>query len=82
MLAGLLAVVGAITGWGLLFASVTALVVWPQIAEHVVRRRTPREEATPLEWVGIDRPLTAAEVRELDAALGLAADPEEAVLAG
>ena len=77
-----LAVTGAITGWGLVFGAVGALVVWPQVAEAVVRRRAAEAELPPLEWAGIDRALTAAEVRELDAALGLAADPEEAALAG
>ena len=76
-----LAVTGAITGWGLVFGAVGALVVWPQVAEAVVRRRTPKPEVLPLERAGIDRVLTPAEVRELDATLGLAADPEEAALA-
>ncbi len=78
---GVLAVTGAITGWGLVFGAVGALVVWPQVAEAVVRRRTPKPEVLPLERAGIDRVLTPAEVRELDATLGLAADPEEAALA-
>ena len=72
-----LAVAGVITGWGLVFGAVAALVVWPQVAEAIVRRRAPAEP-TSLERAGIDWPLTADEVRELDAALGLAADPEEA----
>ena len=76
-----LAVTGAITGWGLVFGAVGALVVWPQVAEAVVRRRTPKPEVLSLERAGIDRVLTPAEVRELDATLGLAADPEEAALA-
>jgi branched-chain amino acid transport system permease protein len=75
-----LAIADAITGWGLVFGGVAALVVWPQVAEGVVRRRTPKRDG--LEWAGIDRPLTDAEVRGLDEALGLASDPEEAVLAG
>jgi hypothetical protein len=75
-----LAVGGAITGWGLVFGSVGALVVWPQVAEAVVRRRTPSVER-PLERAGIDWELTSDDVRDIDAALGLAADPEEAALA-
>ena len=72
---------GSITGWGLIFGAVGALVIWPQVAEAVVRRRAPTSRRR---WSGpaFDRTLTPAEVRELDAALGLAADPEEAALAG
>jgi branched-chain amino acid transport system permease protein len=75
-----LAIVDLITGWGLLFAGAAAAVVWPQVAEAVVRRRQGRPPG--LEWAGIDRPLTPAEVRDLDAALGLSSDPEEAMVAG
>ena len=74
-----LGIADAITGWGMVFGSVAALVIWPQVAEAVVRRRAPKREG--LEWAGIDRELTLAEVRELDAALGLSGDPEEAALA-
>ena len=74
-IAGSLAVTGVLTGWGLLFAAVAALVIWPQAAEIVVARRTPAvvdaDAATSLEWAGIDRPLTPAQVREIDAVLGL-----------
>jgi branched-chain amino acid transport system permease protein len=67
-----LAIAGTITGWGLTFASIAALVVWPQVAEQVVARRTPREEgAVPLEWAGLEAPLTDDEVRAIDARLGL-----------
>lgn len=75
-----LAVSGVITGWGLTFGLVAALVVWPQMAETVVGRRATSPE--PLERAGIDRALTPAEVRELDAALGLSGDPEEAMRVG
>jgi hypothetical protein len=75
-----LAMADVITGWGLLFGSAGALVLWPQVAEAVQRHRAPTREG--LEWAGIERPLTLAEVRDLDEALGLAADPEEAALAG
>jgi hypothetical protein len=77
-----LAIADVLTGWGLTFGLVAALIVWPQVAEATVRRRTPRPRADSLEWAGIDRPLTAAEVRALDDALGLSSDPEEAALAG
>jgi hypothetical protein len=72
-----LAVAGAITGWGLVFAGAAALVLWPQVADLVVARRTAAaasDEPEPLldlEWAGIDRPLTDAELREIDARLGL-----------
>jgi branched-chain amino acid transport system permease protein len=66
----------AITGWGLTFAAVAALVIWPQVAELIVARRTPRETGSPLEWAGIVRPLTTAELHELDATLGLVTEDE------
>ncbi|MET0902825.1 MAG: ABC transporter permease [Acidimicrobiales bacterium] len=75
-----LAVAGSITGWGLLFSAVAALVIWPLVAEATIRRRVEKPPA--LEWAGIDRVLTVSEVRELDAALGLSGDPDEAALAG
>ena len=56
-------------------------MVWPQVAEATTRRHAPTKPPA-LEWAGIDRMLTVAEVRELDDALGLSADPEEAALAG
>jgi branched-chain amino acid transport system permease protein len=76
VVAASLAVTDVLTGWGLLFAGVAALVIWPQAADLVVARRNAGaraedEEAAPLEWAGIERPLTAAEVRELDSILGL-----------
>ena len=69
--AAALAITGAITGWALFFAGALTLVVWPQLAEIVVARRSPRQAAAALEWAGIDRPLTADELRSIDAALGL-----------
>jgi hypothetical protein len=51
------------------------MVVWPQAADIIVARRSTAEgvteEASSLEWAGIDRPLTDAEVREIDSILGL-----------
>ena len=71
-LAAGLAMGEAITGWGLTFALVAALVVWPQVAEQVVARRRPSEVAeTPLEWAGLHAPLTEEQVRAIDAQLGL-----------
>jgi branched-chain amino acid transport system permease protein len=77
-----LTIADVLTGWGLTFGLVISLVVWPQVAELVLRRRSPRPRSRSLEWAGIDRTLTVAEVRALDAALGLTGDPEEAALAG
>ena len=74
-LAGL-TVADVLTGWGLLFGATLALVVWPQVAEVVVRRRAPRVERQDLEWAGIDRALTDAELREIDAHLGLTDEVE------
>jgi branched-chain amino acid transport system permease protein len=71
-----LAIADVITGWGLLFGAAASLVVWPQVAEIVVRRRAPRPDRQDLEWAGIDRPLTDAELREINARLGLEADVE------
>jgi branched-chain amino acid transport system permease protein len=79
VLAGAMATIGAITGWGLVFLSGLALVAWPLVAEGVMRRRLPREQARPLEWAGIDRPLSDEELREIDARLGLAPDPSTVV---
>ena len=78
-----LAVAGAITGWGLdLRRRRPRSWCGRRSAEAVVRAPRAGGADRPLEWAGIDRTLTADEVRELDAALGLAADPEEAALAG
>ncbi len=71
LLAAGLALTGSITGWGLVFASGLSLVIWPQVAEVLVARRTPRQRGTPLEWAGIDRPLTADELRKIDTELRL-----------
>jgi ABC-type branched-subunit amino acid transport system permease subunit len=70
-----LAVRGSITGWALTFLLAIALTVWPQAAEIVVARRLPRDAAVPLEWAGLHDPLTDAQVREIDAVLGLDTGP-------
>lgn len=66
-----LAITGALTGWGLTFVVAGALVVWPQMAELAVARRTPRQYATSLEWAGIESPLSDEDLRRVDAALGI-----------
>ncbi|MEO6318800.1 MAG: ABC transporter permease [Acidimicrobiales bacterium] len=76
-IAAILAVTGSLTGWGLTFGLVIALVVWPQVAEQLVARRAPRQGTASLEWAGIDRPLGADELRDIDAALGLEAPREQ-----
>jgi branched-chain amino acid transport system permease protein len=78
--AAALALTDVLTGWGLTFAAVLALVIWPQVAEAVVRRRSPRTTAAALEWAAVDRPLTAEELRAVDAALGLRSAPEDMVM--
>lgn len=72
LVAGLV-VTGAITGWGFTFAAALAMVLWPQTAEIVVSRRAPQDRAEPWEWAGLERPLTRAQLAEVDAALGLEA---------
>ena len=62
---------GAIAG-GHSRSAAVALVAWPQVAEVVVRRRQPTRCARALEWAGLDRPLTADELRDDD--VGLAPD--------
>jgi len=76
VLAGL-GVSGAITGWGLTFFLVLALVVWPQAAEIVLARRAPRDDGTPLEWAGLEEPLSPAQLRDIDAFLGLEARQDQ-----
>ncbi|MFZ6002581.1 MAG: ABC transporter permease subunit [Actinomycetota bacterium] len=71
VLGGGLAVAGTITGWGLTFVVAGALVVWPQMAELAVARRTPRQDAMSLEWAGIESPLSEEDLRRVDAALGI-----------
>ena len=70
VLAGL-AVTGTITGWALVYTAAIALVVWPQSAEILVARRSPKDIGGGLEWAGIDAPLTGEDLRRVDAALCL-----------
>ena len=69
--ASALAVAGSITGWALTYVGVVAMVAWPQAAEMVVARRTPKESGGGLEWAGIDTPFTDDDLRRVDAALRL-----------
>lgn len=69
--ASALAVGGAIDGWTLTIVLAIAMVVWPQGAEVVVARRNPKETGEGLEWAGWERPLSAEELRVIDARLGL-----------
>jgi branched-chain amino acid transport system permease protein len=77
--AAVLAVSGALTGWGLTFAGVAALVVWPGVADLVVAHRRPRQHDAALEWAGVDASLSDEQVRRVDAALGIDASTLEAV---
>jgi branched-chain amino acid transport system permease protein len=76
---GALAVADVLTGWTLVIGVLLALVVWPQGAEIVASRRGPRDTTTPLEYAGLDEPLTPEQVRDIDAALGLDTSADELV---
>jgi branched-chain amino acid transport system permease protein len=69
-----------IENWPTFFLGVAVLVVCVPVAEALAARKQVRlarsegalpEEALPLEWVGITRPFTAEDVREINAALGV-----------
>jgi len=66
----LAALAGAITGWVLVWAMVAGLLGWPLVARRVVAP-PPAGEEVPLEWAGLESPLTVAQRRAVDAALGL-----------
>ncbi|MGQ0832460.1 MAG: branched-chain amino acid ABC transporter permease [Microthrixaceae bacterium] len=77
--ASALAVGGVLTGWGLTFAVALSMVAWPAVATGAVARRRDRTgQARPLEWAGLEEPLSPDEVRALDAALGVDLDDLEA----
>jgi branched-chain amino acid transport system permease protein len=62
------------TGWGFTFALLASVLAWPLIAERIVERRSAEgapDEPLPLEWAGIDAPLTHEQLAEVDRALGL-----------
>jgi branched-chain amino acid transport system permease protein len=76
----LLAIVGLVVAakleildnWTFAFAVGGVIVLASAIAD---RKRLIGEDEEPLEWVGIDRPFTADDVRKLDAELGLERTP-------
>ena len=65
---------GVIDGWTMTIALAIAFVAWPQSAEIVVARRQPRPDSVPLEWAGLEQPLTPEELAEVDRALALERD--------
>jgi branched-chain amino acid transport system permease protein len=75
VLTGLLAAAYAdvITGWMFGLGSLVAIFSTPRIATRLEARDRAdvAEPELPLEWVGIERPFTDADVRELDRALGV-----------
>jgi ABC-type branched-subunit amino acid transport system permease subunit len=69
-----------IENWPTFVLGVLVLVLCVPVAEAIEARKLARvartegalpEEALPLEWVGISRPFTADDVREINAALGV-----------
>jgi hypothetical protein len=70
---------GAIGGWWFGLLSVVAIFVTPGVASAIDARRSTAAHAreVPLEWVGIDRPFSAADLRMIDAVVAL---PEGAPL--
>ncbi|MEO7430160.1 MAG: ABC transporter permease, partial [Acidimicrobiales bacterium] len=62
-----LAISGALTGWGLTFAGLAALALWPQVAERLEARHLPREDRQPLEWAGVEEQLSDDALRRIDA---------------
>lgn len=79
--ASALAAAGVLTGWGFTYVSVGALVLWPGIADLIASQRRPAERALALEWAGIAEPLSADQVREIEAALGIDSAGYEAATA-
>jgi branched-chain amino acid transport system permease protein len=61
-----------IENWTFAFAVGGVIVLASAIAD---RKRLIGEDEEPLEWVGIERPFTADDVRRLDAELGLERAP-------
>jgi branched-chain amino acid transport system permease protein len=72
-----LAIADVITGWVMLIGLIASLLIATRAAELVVARRSPQEHGLDLEWAGIDRPFTDADLHLVDRGLGL----EEEVLA-
>jgi branched-chain amino acid transport system permease protein len=66
-----LALSGTITGWHLVTVLVVALVFWPSLAQVRARDTPTGPEEVPLEWAGLEAPLTPAQLRAVDEALGI-----------
>jgi branched-chain amino acid transport system permease protein len=67
-----LAVLGSsdlIDGWTFAALLGVSFVIWPLIAERIVDAGADRED--DLEWAGVDRPLTNAQLAAVDAGLSL-----------
>jgi hypothetical protein len=62
-----------IGGWWFGTLGFIAIFATPQVASALGRPGAPRVRDTdvPLEWLGIDRPFSERDVREIDAALAL-----------
>jgi branched-chain amino acid transport system permease protein len=64
-----------IDNWTTVWLSIAVLVLCVPVAEWLATDRSARatddEAAVPLEWVGITRPYTEADVRAMNAALGV-----------
>lgn len=66
-----LTIAGVLSGWGLTFVAAAALVICPLLAELAAGSDGSGVRPMPLEWAGIDEPLTAEMVREVDGHLGI-----------
>ena len=73
-----LAFTHTINNWVFALASIVLVVVLPRIAAVVdptafglERRESEDGDTTPLELIGIDRPFTASDLREIDRGIGL-----------
>jgi hypothetical protein len=81
LLAGLVVVwllrtTGTIANWPFVVLELGLLVLGPQLAEYLQRRRTAAAGAAeprpvPLEWIGVTQPFTAGDVAEMDRELAL-----------
>ncbi len=65
-----LALADVLNGWHLFFVVLGSLLVWPGVATALARE-PEADGAAPLEWAGLDGPLPAARLAEIDAALGI-----------
>jgi branched-chain amino acid transport system permease protein len=69
--ASALAAAGPLSGWGFTYVTAAALVLWPGVADLIASHRRPAERSLALEWAGLAEPLTADQVRSIEAALGI-----------